>query len=114
MLCSHGVGTSHLEQAPSSKPNPSRTSNRNGILLSRIALTPLTLAPYYRVARRYATLLCRPECGDTKSIAAEFLLSYRPATDQSPDANGTAASWRKGGTHGYSCLRFQAVAPGTR
>src|SRR5580692_1229845 len=43
MLCSHGVGTSHLEQAPSSKPNPSRTSNRNGTLPSRIALTPLTL-----------------------------------------------------------------------
>jgi hypothetical protein len=58
-------------------------------------------------------LLCRSEYGDTKSIAAKFLLSYQPATDQSLDAEGTVAFLEEG-THGYSRLRFQAVAPGTR
>jgi hypothetical protein len=113
MLCSHGVGTSHLEQAPSIKPNPSRISSRKAILLSRIAITPLTPPTYYRACPRRAILLCRSEYGDTKSIAAEFLLSYQPATDQSLDAEGTVAFLEEG-THGYSRLRFQAVAPGTR
>jgi len=81
MLCSQGVGISHLEQAPSVRPNPSRISSRNGILLSRIAVTPLTLPPQYRASSRRAILLCRFKYGDTKSIATGFLLSYRPATE---------------------------------
>jgi hypothetical protein len=40
MLCSHGVGTSHLVQAPSIRPNPSKINSRKAILLSRIAITP--------------------------------------------------------------------------
>src|ERR1700722_10427246 len=104
MLCSHGVGTSHLEQAPSIKPKPSRISSRKAILLSRIAIPPLTPPTYYRACPRRAILLCRSEYGDTKRVSRPnfyYLTSPRPTKASMPKER--SLFWRNAPMDIHAC-----------